>query len=119
MEFTLSCIADDYLKLGSPDISASPSSSSSTVFSLHWNPKELYSTSFFKVIVGLLSITMVGTGIGFCAETIVAYTGPSLPLTWITQWWHLLPDIIFTAAVFAFIFLLSVFGAFFFQKDIP
>ena len=104
---------DDSRNVDSPEeILASPSS-------FHWNPERLYSTSFLKVIVGLLSITVVGAGIGLCAESIVAYTGPSMPLIWITQDWHLLPDIIFTAVAFAFIFLLSVFSAFFFIKDIP
>ena len=107
---------------GEPDDSRDTDSSeeiSASASSFHWNPERLYSTSFFKVIVGLLSITVVGAGIGLCAESIVAYTGPSMRLTWITQDWHLLPDIIFTAVAIAFIFLLSVFGAFFFEKDIP
>ena len=102
---------DDSRNINSPEISASP-------YSSHWKPERLYSTLFFKVIVGLFSITVIGAGIGLCAESIVAYTGPSMRLTWITQDWHLLPDIIFTAVAFGSIFLLSVFGAFFFQKDI-
>ena len=118
-------MADDFLHIGSPvEIPASPSSSSSPSSpcfnsSFHWKAERLYSTSFFKVIASLLSITVIGSGIGFFVETIVAYTGPSRPLTWITMDWHLLPDIIFTAVALALIFLLSVFGAFFFHKDIP
>lgn len=76
----------------------------------------LYTTLLFRIILGLLSFTAIGSAVGYCAESIVGYTGPSRPLTWITTCWHLFPDIIFTVTVLAIIFMLSVFGPFFCQK---
>ncbi|KAJ5726569.1 uncharacterized protein N7483_007926 [Penicillium malachiteum] len=74
--------------------------------------REVYSITYFKVLLGLLSTFAVGVSVGYFVETILAYTGPSEPYTWYTRSWHILPDVVGGAAAFIGIFLVALLGPF-------
>ncbi|KAJ6032509.1 hypothetical protein N7540_003241 [Penicillium herquei] len=74
--------------------------------------REVYSTTYFKVLLGLFPTFAVGVPVGYFVETILAYTGPSEPYSWYTRSWHILPDVVGGAAAFIGIFLVSLLGPF-------
>lgn len=74
--------------------------------------REIYSITYFKVLLGLFSTFAVGVSIGYFVETTLALTGPSEPYSWYTRSWHILPDVVGGAAAFMGIFLVSVLGPF-------
>jgi hypothetical protein len=74
--------------------------------------RELYSMTYFKVLLGLFSTFAVGVSVGYFVETTLALTGPSEPYSWYTRSWHILPDVVGGAAAFMGIFLVSLLGPF-------
>lgn len=74
--------------------------------------EEIYSTMYFKVLLGLVCILGLGASVGYFVETTIALTGPSQPYSWYTRDWHLLPDVLAGGAAFMGIFLISLLGPF-------
>lgn len=76
----------------------------------------LHTTSYFRVILCLLTLIAIGSAVGLFVETVVAYIGPLEPYAWWTQDWHLWPDVVALLCVLSLVLISAIVGPIFSQK---
>lgn len=75
--------------------------------------QRIYSLTWFRNLLTLLCILVVGIVAAHFVEATIAFVVPARPFTWCTKDWHLMPVIVAGFAVFLILFLVSLLVPFF------